>query len=67
MAKNPFACGECHLVLVDGVDQCARCPSAQVSSDWQGYVITMNPERSEIAKRLNVEHPGKYALKVNTR
>mgnify|MGYP007000070515 len=23
MAKNPFACGECHLVLADGVDQCS--------------------------------------------
>ena len=46
MAKNPFACGDCHLVLADGIDQCPRCPSAQVSSDWQGYVIIMNPERS---------------------
>jgi len=27
----------------------------------------MDPERSEIAKRLNVDRPGKYALKVNTR
>ena len=45
----------------------AMNPFAQVSSDWQGYVIIMDPERSEIAKRLNVEHPGKYALKVNTR
>jgi DNA-directed RNA polymerase subunit E" len=54
MVKVPFACGECHQVLADGVDQCTRCPSAQVSSDWQGYVIIMDPERSEIAKRLNV-------------
>ena len=64
MAKDPFACGECHLVLDDGVDQCPRHPSAQVSSDWTGYVIIMQPERSEIAKRLQVEHPGRYALKV---
>lgn len=39
MAKNPFACAECHLILTDGKDQCDRCPSAQVSSDWQGYVV----------------------------
>ena len=52
MAKNPFACAECHLVLDDGVDQCPRHPSAQVSTDHQGYVIIMNPNRSEIAKRL---------------
>ena len=67
MATNPFACGECHLVLNDGVDQCPRHPSAKVSSDWTGYVIIVNPERSEIAKRLQVEKPGRYALKVNIR
>jgi DNA-directed RNA polymerase subunit E" len=67
MAKMPFACGECHLVLNDGVDQCPRHPSAQVSSDWTGYVIIMQPERSEIASRLEVELPGRYALKVNIR
>ena len=67
MATNPFACGECHLVLNDGVDQCPRHPSAKVSSDWTGYVIIIQPERSEIAERLKVEQPGKYALKVNIR
>ena len=67
MVKNPFACGECHLVLNDGIDQCPRHPSANVSSDWTGYVIIIQPERSEIAERLKVEQPGKYALKVNIR
>ena len=67
MATNPFACGECHLVLNDGVDQCPRHPSAKVSSDWTGYVIIIQPERSEIAARLKVDQPGKYALKVNIR
>jgi DNA-directed RNA polymerase subunit E" len=67
MVKIPFACGECHLILDDGVDMCARCPTARVSSEHQGYVIIMNPTRSEIAKRLKVELPGKYALKVSLR
>jgi len=67
MVKNPFACGECHLVLNDGVDQCPRHPSAKVSSDWTGYVIIIQPQRSEIAERLKVDQPGKYALKVNIR
>ena len=67
MAKNPFACSECHLILADGILQCSRCPSAPVSSDWSGYVVVMDPSRSEIAKRLAIEFPGNYALKVNTR
>ena len=67
MPKNPFACCECHLILSDGIDQCSRCPSSPVSSDWTGYVVVMDPSRSEIATRLNIELPGNYALKVNTR
>tara|TARA_B110000438_G_scaffold84910_1_gene84490 strand:- start:1023 stop:1226 length:204 start_codon:yes stop_codon:yes gene_type:complete len=65
MVKNPSACGECHLVLAEGVEQCPHHPSSRVSSDWTGYAIIMQPQRSEIAKRLKVELPGKYALKVN--
>ena len=67
MVKNPFACAECHLVLDDGVEQCPRCPSAPVSTDHQGYVIIINPNRSDIAKKLEVDRPGKYALKVSNR
>ena len=67
MPKNPFACSECHLILSDGIDQCNICPSAPVSSDWTGYVVVIDPSRSEIANRLNIEAPGKYALKVNIR
>ena len=54
MAKQPFACGK-------------HCPNAPVTTDWQGYVIILNPERSEVAARLNVTSPGTYALKVNIR
>ena len=67
MVKNPFACSECHIILADGIDQCASCPSAPVSSDWTGYVVVLDPSRSEIANRLNIEAPGNYALKVNIR
>ena len=71
MAKNPFACAEVvsfyQILKENEIPQCNRCPSAQVTTDWQGYVIIMDPERSQIAKRLNVDRPGKYALKVNTR
>ena len=29
-------------------------PAAPVSSDWSGYVVVMDPSRSEIANRLNI-------------
>jgi|TARA_B100000809_G_scaffold57431_1_gene53540 DNA-directed RNA polymerase subunit E" len=51
----------------DGIDQCRHHPSAKVTTDWQGYVIVWNPQRSEIASRLNIDEAGRYALKVNIR
>lgn len=67
MVKVPFACGECNRILDDGVGQCHHCPNAPVTTDWQGFVVILHPNRSEIAKRLNVSTPGNYALKVNIR
>ena len=67
MVKIPFACGECHRIMDDGIDQCRHHPSAKVTTDWQGYVIVWNPQRSEIASRLNIDEAGRYALKVNIR
>ena len=47
--------------------KCRWCPTAPVSTDHQGYVIIINPNRSDIAKKLEVDRPGKYALKVSNR
>ena len=67
MAKLPFACGDCHRILDDSVEQCPSHPNAKVTTDHLGYVIILNPERAEIATRLNITEPGTYALKVNIR
>jgi|TARA_B110000263_G_C14966393_1_gene354981 DNA-directed RNA polymerase subunit E" len=47
--------------------ECPFCPGAHLSSDWQGYVVVLNPKRSEISSILNIERAGNYALKVNVR
>jgi DNA-directed RNA polymerase subunit E" len=72
MAKVPFACGECNRILPDPPSkndpvQCHHCPSAPVTTDWTGYVVILQPERSEVAQRLNITDSGSYALKVNIR
>ncbi len=72
MVRQPFACGECNRILPDPdkkfePPQCAHCPNAPVTTDWQGLVVIMHPKRSEVATRLNITHPGSYALKVNIR
>ena len=60
---SDFACKECHLILVDE-NTCPRCPEAEVSREWQGYVEILNPESSGIAKEMGIQTPGRYALRV---
>ena len=46
---SDFACKECHLILDEKT--CPRCPEAEVSREWQGYVEILDPESSDIAKK----------------
>ncbi|MDK2915575.1 MAG: DNA-directed polymerase subunit [Euryarchaeota archaeon] len=55
-------CRECHKV-VEG-ESCVVCGTSNLSEDWAGYVVIIDPERSEIAKKMNITMAGRYALKV---
>jgi len=56
------ACKQCRRV-VEGTF-CPTCKTSQLTASWKGYVVVMDPENSEIAKRLNIKTPGKYALRL---
>jgi len=58
------ACTKCHLILED-VDQCPVCgPEVKLTARWNGYIIIINPEKSEIAKRIGAKVPGRYAQRL---
>ncbi|MDD1778574.1 MAG: hypothetical protein LUQ65_10445, partial [Candidatus Helarchaeota archaeon] len=40
------------------------CKTYTLSPDHSGLVIIINPQGSRIATKLNIDEPGKYALKV---
>ncbi|MFX1367601.1 MAG: transcription elongation factor subunit Spt4 [Promethearchaeota archaeon] len=69
MAK-PRACRECHFLTTE--DQCPNCKSTNLSSSYTGIVVILpgrdshdDPRKSSyVAARLNIDKPGKYALKV---
>ena len=59
------ACRVCHtLVDVKRYSQCPNCRSGDLSSEYSGLVIIIDPESSEIAKHLNITKSGMYALRV---
>jgi len=59
--KQERACKNCHLLTKN--DVCPTC-SLPTAKRWSGYVIIRDPKHSQIAKKMNITKPGKYALKV---
>ena len=43
---------------------CPVCKSTDLSPDWSGIVLVVKPTESKIANTLEINKPGKYALKV---
>ncbi len=40
------------------------CKSSDLTPDWNGVVLVVNPTDSKIADTLNIKQKGKYAIKV---
>jgi DNA-directed RNA polymerase subunit E" len=36
----------------------------EVSREWQGYLVVIDPERSDIARKMGIHAAGRYALRV---
>jgi len=68
------ACKKCRRILKkDEIEEmvkenpsirCPICKSTDLSEDFSGHVIIVDPENSEIAEKLGVTLPGNYALRV---
>lgn len=57
------ACRDCHLIIEEG-DKCPACHGANLSKDWNGFVVVTDVQHSVVAKKMQIDTPGKYALKV---
>ena len=61
MARE-MACRKCKRVTTEKV--CPGCKSSDLTPDWNGVVLVVNPADSKIADTLNITQKGKYAIKV---
>ena len=43
---------------------CGNCKSSDLTPDWRGIVLIIDPQNSKIANTLTITKKGKYALKV---
>lgn len=60
--RKPKACKNCKMI-VEG-DTCPICKGNQLVENWKGKIIILDPEKSEIAKKLNIKQKGSFALKT---
>ena len=57
------ACKNCRYIIYTNDKICPKC-GGELSEKFSGMVIVLDPERSEIAKVVEVNAVGSYAIKV---
>ncbi len=58
------ACRECRKIVEEG-DKCPVCGGTAFTTFWRGYVVILNAEKSEIAKKMGINTKGKHALRLS--
>lgn len=58
------ACKNCKFVIDSG-DVCPACKGTELTTNWKGFVIIVDPSKSEIAQKMDITIPGKYALRLS--
>ncbi len=57
-----MACRKCKFVTIGKV--CPVCKSSDLTPDWNGIVLVVDPSNSQIARTLGITEKGKYSLRV---
>ncbi|MEM3072262.1 MAG: transcription elongation factor subunit Spt4 [Candidatus Bathyarchaeia archaeon] len=56
------ACKNCGALSSGPV--CPQCRSTNLSEDWSGLIIVLDPDKSEIAGKVGIKSKGRYAVRV---
>jgi DNA-directed RNA polymerase subunit E" len=57
-----YACKRCKRLIK--TKKCSKCNTTDVTEKWKGSVTIFDPDKSEIAQKMEITFPGSYALKV---
>jgi RNA polymerase subunit RPABC4/transcription elongation factor Spt4 len=60
---KPKACKICKQIY-EGKDKCPKCDSKESTETFKGKIYITNPEKSEIAQKLNIKSKGDFAIKT---
>ena len=57
------ACKECRFIVHTKEKVCPKC-GGELSEKFSGIIIILEPERSEVAKLVEINSTGSYAIRV---
>lgn len=60
---KPRACKICNKIYETG-DKCPSCGSKESTDAFKGRIVVIDPEKSELAKKLKIKGKGNYAIKT---
>ena len=55
-------CTKCRVFVAE--DKCPLCKGNQFSTNWLGRLHVIDPDNSDIAKKIGFAVEGEYAIKV---
>ncbi len=61
------ACRRCGALVDLDARVCPVCGSTEFTDSWEGMIIILDVENSEISKELKITKPGFYAIKIGGR
>jgi DNA-directed RNA polymerase subunit E" len=53
----------CNTIVEEG-DKCPNCGSKELTEGAKGRIVLLNPEKSEVANKLNLKEKGNFAIKT---
>lgn len=56
------ACKVCNTIY-EG-EKCTKCDSKESTDSFKGRIVIHDPEKSEIAQKLNLKDKGNFAIKA---
>ncbi|MBI2654477.1 DNA-directed RNA polymerase subunit E'' [Candidatus Woesearchaeota archaeon] len=55
-------CKRCKMLVEGG--ECPVCKTNQFSTNWQGRLYIVDPNKSLVAEKIGIKAKGEYAIKV---
>lgn len=57
------ACRLCNKIYESG-EKCPRCGAKESTDSFKGRIVVLDPEKSEIAKKMKIQDKGNFAIKT---